>query len=133
MRKRRGPAKLVGELAEIRFFAKATELGFTVSRPFGDCSPYDFIVEKGGRVRRVQVKSAGAYNCHRYQVHTVRSDGSRYTRRQIDFIAAYVFPYDTWYLIPIKWASRRVGIPLYPHKKKSRGQWARFREAWHLL
>ncbi len=49
--------KLRGEWAEVRFLARAHELGLHVAKPYGDCLPYDFIVEYGGRMYRVQVKS----------------------------------------------------------------------------
>ena len=51
-------AKQVGELAEARFLAKAKALGFKVAKPFGDNGAYDLIVEGGGGLVRVEVKSA---------------------------------------------------------------------------
>lgn len=38
--------------------AKVSSLGFGVAKPWGDSGPYDFIVESGGTLARVQVKSA---------------------------------------------------------------------------
>ena len=46
-----------GLWAELAFLLKVTEYGATVSRPLDHCSRYDFIVEKRGRLSRVQVKS----------------------------------------------------------------------------
>src|SRR5207253_4453624 len=46
-----------GEMAEAKFLAKASELGFGVAKPWGDSS-YDFIVQTSGRLWKVQVKSA---------------------------------------------------------------------------
>jgi hypothetical protein len=34
-------AKARGEWAELRFMTRATELGFRVTKPWGDSSPYD--------------------------------------------------------------------------------------------
>ncbi len=45
-----------GEMAEAKFLAKASELGFGVAKPWGDSDAYDF-VQTGGRLW-VQVKSA---------------------------------------------------------------------------
>src|SRR5205807_1544095 len=50
--------KRLGEVAEAAFLAKASDLGFRVAKPWGDSDPYDFIVETGGRLWKVQVKSA---------------------------------------------------------------------------
>src|SRR2546429_4503199 len=47
-----------GEIAEAKFLAKASELGFGVAKPWGDSDAYDFIVQTGGRLWKVQVKSA---------------------------------------------------------------------------
>lgn len=45
-----------GEMAEAKFLAKASELGFGVAKPWGASDAYDF-VQTGGRLW-VQVKSA---------------------------------------------------------------------------
>ena len=46
-----------GEWAELRFMACAAENGLRVTKPWGDCSSYDFAVEHNGHFLRVQVKS----------------------------------------------------------------------------
>src|SRR5215470_9401886 len=46
-----------GEVGELAFVLKATSLGLTPSRPYGDRLPYDFLLDCGGRVWRIQVKS----------------------------------------------------------------------------
>ncbi len=47
-----------GQLAEAAFPAIAARLGFRVSKPWGESSRYDFILDNGRRLLRVQVKSA---------------------------------------------------------------------------
>src|SRR5512140_1374754 len=97
-----------GELSELAFIYKATGLGFNVSKPYGDSSRYDFIVEHAGRLSKVQVKSttqifhtghAGGYylNCQR----RMKSKTLPYLPGEVDFFAAYVIPQDTWYIIPL--------------------------------
>ena len=49
--------KWAGEQAEAAFLNKATSLGLTVSKPWGDSERYDLIVGSGSRLSRVQVKS----------------------------------------------------------------------------
>ena len=58
--------KAIGEAAEAAFLAKATSLGFGVAKTWGDSERYDFILDSGRRLWRVQVKSSR------------HSDGSRY-------------------------------------------------------
>ena len=49
--------KLRGEIAEMAFLLKTARLGLCVSKPYGDSYAYDFIVDTGTRLWRVQVKS----------------------------------------------------------------------------
>src|SRR5271154_2239541 len=53
--------KALGEAVEAAFLAKATMLGFPVLKPWGDSRPYDFAVESGRRLWRVQVKCATSH------------------------------------------------------------------------
>jgi len=55
------PRKRLGEAVEAAFLAKATMLGFPVLKPWGDSRPYDFAVESGRRLWRVQVKCATSF------------------------------------------------------------------------
>src|SRR5438270_12846972 len=110
--------KLQGEWAELLFMARAAEHGLSILRPWGDSSPYDLALvcpekacpEKAfpdaqlqrPSILRVQVKStrclhsAGAYKCH------IDSNGVPYRPGMLDFIAAYVIPAQSWYLVPFQ-------------------------------
>jgi hypothetical protein len=46
-----------GELAELAFMRKASSRGLAVSKPWGECERYDFVVRAGKLFWRVQVKS----------------------------------------------------------------------------
>ncbi len=48
-----------GEWAELRFMTRAAEYGLCVSKPWGESSQYDLVVECDGAFVRVQVKSNG--------------------------------------------------------------------------
>jgi len=56
-RKRRKNPKRAGELSEAAFLWKAESLGFGVVKPWGDSERYDFILDSGGRLWRVQLKN----------------------------------------------------------------------------
>ena len=134
-----------GEWAELVFMARAAAHGLTVSKPFGESARYDFVVEgRRGRLHRVQVKSTtNKYKYGNSYIVALRTDNQarrrrygvpsrRYTRKQIDFIAAYIVPEDVWYILPIRLIERLVGnIWLTPGKTPHRHQ--RYREAWHFL
>jgi len=123
-------AKARGEWAEMRFMMRAAELGFRVTKPWGDNAPYDFILEYHGRFYRVQVKCTMFQRGRSYKCH-LDSNGVAYTSDQIDFIAAYVIPTNTWYILPIAKVEGHPDILLTPDNQRSR--YAKYREAWHLM
>jgi hypothetical protein len=123
-------AKIRGEWVELRFMQRAIELRFRVSRPWGDSAPYDVVTEFRRRFRRVQVKCTTYRRGNRYQCH-LDSRGEPYSPADIDFIAAYVIPTDTWYILPIRATNCQTDVlltPTCPHSK-----YAKYMEAWHLL
>jgi hypothetical protein len=58
-----------GEWAELRFMARASEHGLSISKPWGDSCRYDFIVEHAGKFLRVQVKSTTCLKRNSYAYH----------------------------------------------------------------
>lgn len=122
-----------GESAELKFMAEAAARGLTVLKPHGDSARYDVVVDNGARLLRVQVKSTshlanGAYRC----CYTTRYRA--YSANDFDILAAYVFPYDAWYIIPSSAVPPgRVKVDLYPHRPRGRRLYDSYREAWRLL
>lgn len=49
--------KAVGEVSEAFVLARLIELGYSVALPFGNNQRYDFIVDDGSALRRMQVKT----------------------------------------------------------------------------
>ena len=128
--------KQQGEWAELLFMARAAEHGLAIARPWGDSAPYDVaIVATNAHSRRpallrVQVKSTQCQRRDGYKCH-VDSNGVLYSPRDIDFIAAYVIPTDTWYILPIKSTKGQSDVLLTPHN--TRAKYEKYKEAWHLL
>ena len=110
--------KRQGEWAELAFMTKAARMGWNVARIFGDSTPYDIIIERDGLMLRIQVKSVLTERHKAYPILTGRIRKHRtkaYKKGDFDFLAAYIIPLGTWYLIPI---SRIAGIGmiyLRPH------------------
>ncbi|HXE90098.1 MAG TPA: group I intron-associated PD-(D/E)XK endonuclease [Terriglobales bacterium] len=128
------PPKLQGEAAESVFLARAVSLGLTVCKPWGDSAKYDFVVDNGCRLFRTQVKSVSQLDGDSYRITSGSGNRAKtpYTGAQIDLLAAYVQPFDTWYLIPVEAFTPATTIRLCPHRT-SRRKFERFREAWMLL
>lgn len=130
-----------GEVGELAFILKATSLGLTPSRPYGARLPYDFLLDCGRRVLRIQVKSVftsrrGYHNRFHISVCQHNRTGSvAYNTDEVDFIAAYVAPFNTWYVIPVKVLQGRTVIYVYPDgkRRKNAGLYETYREAWRLL
>jgi PD-(D/E)XK nuclease superfamily protein len=133
----RRPPKVIGEWVELEFMARAARAGLTVSKPYGDSAPFDFIVGRRHPLHRVQVRGTSTFaNSRSYVCHVAHGHPpARYTTGEIDFMAMYVMPYSAWYIIPmdsIPLVQRSVS--LYPHQRRSRrGRLEHYREAWHLL
>jgi hypothetical protein len=118
-----------GEWAELRFMARASEQGLSISKPWGDSNRYDFIVEHDGKLLRIQVKST---TYRRWRSYICRLNGELYTSKQIDFLVAYVIPKNVWFIFPISSISSGIrNLTLSPHLKVSK--YGLYQEAWHLL
>ena len=133
--------KRQGELSEIAFALKAVEHGFRIFEPIGDSCRYDFILDSGQHLWRIQVKSTGAVTAGGigdggYAVSACWASKAHvpYTAEQIDFLAAHVICHDAWYIIPVEAFAPRTNLPLYPAPDSKRvGRYEKYREAWSLL
>jgi hypothetical protein len=123
------------EWAELQFMAKAAKLGLQVSKPWGELSRYDMVIQTGSRFVSVQVKSTITGSTEGGYICGVRPNpkGKPYQLGEFDFLAAYVITKDVWYIIPASLIIRRrtVAIRLYPSKPNSK--YAPYKEAWDLL
>jgi hypothetical protein len=125
-----------GELGEVAFLHKATRLGFEVSLPYGHLHRYDFLVDNGTNIWRVQVKTGSlmVYGLYRVAVRHGTNDGWQpYTASEIDFVAAYILPEDTCYILPVREVVGRELLNFRPKGYPRRDIWDHYREAWHLL
>lgn len=129
-----------GELAESIFQTKAIKEDFIVCKPFGQCQRYDFIIDYKGKVNRIQVKSVNhkkiernirknKYGCHAAYNKT-RTSKSKYSKRDVDFLACYIIPEDIWYLIPI---NKIKGFQVSLNPKSKKGYYEIYKENWDVL
>jgi PD-(D/E)XK nuclease superfamily protein len=126
------PTKRRGEVAEAAFLHKASSLGFSVAKPWGESDRYDFILDSGDRCWRVQVKSAHSSAINGYSFHACGNRRThRYTRADIDFIVGYVVPADVWYVIPIDAFAAITTIKVFPSSRRRMSRYEIYREAWH--
>jgi len=128
-------AKRRGEVGEAAFLLKATSMGFSVAKPWGDTDRFDFLVQAGSQCWRVQVKCAyssshnGGYNFQaRGNVEKVA-----YSPEEIDFLVGYVVPEDVWYVVPVEAVVGIKGGRFFPSSKRRMSRFEKYREAWCLM
>ena len=127
-----------GELAELAFMRKAASLGFAVAKPWGDSDRYDVVVRFEKTFWRVQIKSVLGKSPSRnhYRVQTRDSRRRTYSCKDIDFLVAYIFAEDIWYVIPAHIVENKKSLCLTPGSKRSsskRSSIDQYREAWKLM
>jgi len=128
--------KVTGELSEAAFLTRAAHRGFGVAKPWGDSRRYDFILDNGAHLHRVQIKCTECIRAQAYETRATYSVGKGravYTKNDIDFIAAHVVPLDIWYIIPVEICTPRPMLRFYPHRQAKKMRLEPYREAWHLL
>jgi hypothetical protein len=128
----RNTRKYRGEVAESVFLTKAISMGFAVMKPWGDSERYDFVLDAGGELWRVQVKSA--YRATKDGGYTIHAHGNEskhpYTKDEVDVVVAYIVPEDAWYVIPIEAFKEIKSMKLFPSSKRRRSRHEKYREAW---
>jgi hypothetical protein len=132
----RGPRteKEKGELAELAFLHKAASLGFGVAKPYGDSESYDFILDSGERLWRVQVKSIYSPARCGYRFMAWRTNHQPYSSEEIDFIVGYVVPRKVWYVVPVNHVAASAIVTFYPSGcREGGGRYECYREAWHQM
>jgi len=129
------PPKRRGEEGELAFMRRAIAEGFAIAKPWGDSERYDFILDNGARLWRVQVRSTDYEVHHGFSVHAsirINQTSVRLTARDVDVIAAYLVPKDLWYIVPIE-ACTCLNLWFYPGKSPKGSKFEKFREAWDCL
>jgi hypothetical protein len=64
-----------GDLGEVAFLHKATKLGFMVAKPYGTIYPFDFILQGGQNLWRIQIKSVAYVRKGLYSLRVQRNTG----------------------------------------------------------
>jgi len=111
------PGAKQGDLGEAAFVYKAVSLGLVVAKPYGNMHRYDFIVDGGSGLWRVQVKACATFLDGFYKVRICRrKDGVpiAYTASEIDFVLACIVPEQTWYVVPVREVVGRTSLSFRP-------------------
>lgn len=116
-------SKQKGNLTELQCLTSFYENGCHVSIPFGENSRYDMIVDVGGKLIRVQVKTSSLkktksraieFSCRSSHVNRSGVKNVKYTKEEIDYFATYRS--GKCYLIPINECSVAKTLRLEPYE-----------------
>ena len=97
-----------GQLTEQKCFLKCLEMGYLISKPLFDNARYDFILDTGNKLLRIQVKTSvwneehTAFSFNGYSQHSTGDGNKRmkYTSNEIDYFMTekddifYLYPAD---------------------------------------
>lgn len=125
--------KNTGCALELEFAVECIRRGAIVSQPIGDNAPYDFIVDFGMKIYKVQIKSTSSNitnTCRNVpQVNGPSSVAVKYNEKEIDIIATknngVWFLFSDPHLLPT-----RIRINL---EGSSKQKYMYVREAWHII
>ena len=99
--------KIKGRITEQKCYLKCLEAGFQVSRPLFDDARYDFILDTGNKLLRIQIKTScwnedkSAFSFNGYSQHSTGNGNKRmkYTNKEIDYFMTEKD--DVFYLYPV--------------------------------
>ena len=126
-----------GSQYEAAFISEALKRGLDVLESFGDYKPYDLVIQKeNGHFYRVQVKGTNSQIKNKPGFKILAAGGN--TKKtvlnpdEVDVLAAYVEPHDTWYIIPVTKLDGNISVYLNP-KTKLNGKYEVWRNAWSVF
>ena len=135
--------KRLGDFGVIAFLYHAVQFGFTISQPFGDNDRYDLVLDNGYRMIRIQIKmTTTRRRGYHYEVQVGRRLSPKrggksplvaYQNHEVDFVAVFIQPENTFYIVPIAALAGRKTLVFYTKNHPHQGPTAAYREAWHLL
>ena len=126
-----------GSQYEATFIVESLKRELDVLESYGDYMPYDLVVQNGdGRFFRVQVKGTNSRIKNKPGYKILAAGGNLkkvvLSPTEVDVLAAYVEPEDTWYLVPVVKLNGNMSVYLNP-KTKLNGRYEVWKEAWNVF
>ena len=135
--------KLKGDIAEQATIMEALKRGWAVLKPLGDRLPYDLVLDMGGKLVKIQVKSAwldkksGNFVVDNRRTKTNRRRMLRklYKISDFDFAVVYLDGMNIFYIFPFKiFTSYGSVIHFVEEEKRQRKpRSSNYRDAWNLI
>ena len=129
-------SKAKGEITEGLMLGKLLSLGYIVSIPFGNNQRYDFIIDKGDELLKVQCKTDSIKNgCVYFPTCSTNGFTGKTTnyKGQIDIFVVYCKELNKYYEIPVDDVGIKVGILRFnPLKRTEKGLEIRWAEKYEI-
>ena len=87
--------KRTGDITELQCITYLFELGFEISIPYGENSRYDFIIDNGKDLLKIQCKTCQVFEsyisipCRSIRSNRTRNRVVKYNKQEIDYFATY--------------------------------------------
>ena len=114
--------KEIGIIGEEVLTTEFLKNGYIVSKPIGDNAPYDLIVDKNGKLRKIQVKTTenivdGIMIFQTNVTNPFKKTNRKYTQDEIDYFGLYCFENNYVGLLPFSdYTARKTKIRITPTK-----------------
>ena len=112
-----------GEMAELLFAAECCKHGLIIAFPHSDSVSYDFVVDNGKNLLRVQVKSSSTTNKQGLSQFVMHIND--YKSHKIHLYALYCYINKSFYIVP---ADKIKTESFYTSKRNEV-----YKNAWHLF
>jgi hypothetical protein len=105
--------KRIGDISELHAIVALTKMGYKVLLPFGENQRYDFVVDDGQTLSRIQVKTGrlrnGVILYGAASTHGHRGRPCRPYRGEVEYFAVYCPDTEKVYLVPESHLTRSIG------------------------
>lgn len=120
-------AQILGKVSELEFAKICIDLGYVVSKPINDHGGYDYIIQSGHQLKRIQVRATESPNKEgRYKINCTSKKG-------FDFLALYLRDINIWYIIP-KHVITCVTVMVRPNKSNNiKSKFDHYKDNWNII
>jgi len=138
--------KQAGSLYEQIFVVEALRRGLEPHMPFGDFLPHDLIVYgRSGACYKIQIKGTSTESRDarrrnlrgRFRITAATGSSTKeiIDCAKVDILAAYIAPWDTWYLIPCEVIKSKCVwmYPEVPYEGYPKGKYEPYRNNWSIF
>lgn len=120
-------SKEKGNLTELQCITAVYEIGYKVAIPYGENSRYDFILDTGERLLKIQCKTSHSddkdkfkFSCRSTRVNAHGNISKGYSKDEIDYFAT--FYNGKCYLVPIEeCGAQKILRYCYPSNGQKKG------------